>query len=115
MVGVQNVDPTDLQSILAKLTKVEAELAAVKAELARKNEIIAALQHRLFGSSSERLDPLQLQLEFDAIVLGKPAVPAESGDEASAHAQLTVPVPVPVPGMESVSSVRMLSTAPGVR
>jgi len=66
------------------LAATEAELLATKAELARKNEIIAALQQRLFGSSSERLDPAQLQLEFDEIVLGKSAAPLETGDEASA-------------------------------
>ena len=77
-----DVDPSDLESILARLNAVEAKLAATeaellatKAELARKNEIIAALQQRLFGSSSERLDPAQLQLEFDEIVLGKAAAP----------------------------------------
>ena len=91
MMGVPDIDPTDLQKILArlkeveaKLTATEADLQATKEDLARKNEIIAALQHRLFGSSSERLDPAQLQLEFDEIVLGKSAPPPETGDEASA-------------------------------
>ena len=63
-------EPTDLPSILAGLKSLEAELGATKAELARKNRIIEALQKRLFGSSSERLDPAQLQLAFDEIVLG---------------------------------------------
>ena len=82
--GVANVDPTDLQSILtwlkeveAKLAVTEAQLQTTKAELARKEAIIAALQQRLFGSSSERLDPAQLQLEFDEGLLGKAAPPPE--------------------------------------
>jgi transposase len=37
------------------------------------------LQQRLFGSSSERLDPNQLQLELDALTLGKPEPPPQTG------------------------------------
>lgn len=83
----EEIDPSDpqaIQKILARLTELEAELSAAKAELARKDQIIEALQKRLFGSSSERLDPAQLQLEFDEAVLGKPAAPAEDGGEESA-------------------------------
>ena len=69
--------PPDLQSILARVAELEAELK-------RKDQIIEALQKRLFGSSSERLDPAQLQLEFDDSVLGKPAAPPETGDEERA-------------------------------
>ncbi len=56
----------------------------LKAELVRKDKIIAGLQQRLFGSSSEKLDPAQLQLLFDEIVLGKPLPPPESSGETSA-------------------------------
>ena len=49
------------------------DLAAMKEELARKNQIIAWLQKKMFGKSSERLDPNQLNLDFDAAVLGLPA------------------------------------------
>ena len=59
------------------MERLEEELARTKAELARKNGIIEALQKRIFGSSSERLDPNQLQLLFDEVVLGKPAAPPE--------------------------------------
>ena len=41
------------------LEKREAELAAAKREIARKDQIIAALQQRLFGSKSERYHPDQ--------------------------------------------------------
>lgn len=44
---------------------MEKEIASLKAELERKDKIIAGLQHRLFGSSSEKIDPAQLQLLFD--------------------------------------------------
>lgn len=63
---------------------MEEELAEAKAELARKDQIIEALQQRLFGSKSERLDPAQLQLLLDEAALGKPEAPPEVGDERSA-------------------------------
>jgi transposase len=85
--------PADLQALLkrvehleAKLTETldelvatKAELAAAKTELARKDQIIAALQQRLFGSSSERLDPDQLNLELDEAILGKPEPAPQTG------------------------------------
>lgn len=85
--------PVDLQVVLkrvekfeaklaateAKLATAQAELAAAKVELDRKDQIITALQQRLFGSSSERLDPAQLQLELDELTLGKPEPPPETG------------------------------------
>lgn len=62
-------DPTDpLRNVLEKR---EAELAAAKREILRKDQIIAALQQRLFGSKSERYDPDQEQLDFGEDVLGK--------------------------------------------
>ena len=77
--------PVDLQALLETIEKLQAELAAVRAELARKDQIIAALQQRLFGSSSERLDPNQLQLELDEALLGKPEPPSQTdgGDESA--------------------------------
>jgi transposase len=53
------------------LEKREAELAAAKREIARKDQIIAALQQRLFGSKSERYHPDQEELDFGEDVLGK--------------------------------------------
>lgn len=99
--AVENGIPPDLQSLLARLNEMEkklvrfdamekelaslkAENARLKAELARKDKIIAGLQQRLFGSSSEKLDPAQLQLLFDEIVLGKPAPPPDPSGETSA-------------------------------
>ena len=76
---------TDLAKLLARLDALEKEVAripALEAELARKDKIIAGLQQRLFGSSSEKLDPAQLQFELDQLLLGKPAPPPDaSGDE----------------------------------
>lgn len=64
-----------------ELAALRTENALLKAELARKNKIIDGLRKRLFGSSSEKLDPAQLQLLFDEIVLGKPApLPDKSGE-----------------------------------
>lgn len=61
-------DPSDpLRDVLERR---EAELAAAKREIARKDQIIAALQQRLFGSKSERYHPDQEQLDFGEDVLG---------------------------------------------
>jgi transposase len=76
--------PHDLQAVLVRLDAMSKELALLKAELVRKDKIIAGLQQRLFGSSSEKLDPAQLQLLFDEIVLGKPAPPLDADDETPA-------------------------------
>ncbi|HQW27988.1 MAG TPA: IS66 family transposase, partial [Verrucomicrobiales bacterium] len=53
-----------VKKLLERVDRLEAELAAAKRELARKDQIIAALQHRLFGSKSERYHPDQEQLDF---------------------------------------------------
>jgi transposase len=82
----------DLTSLLARVVRLEeelsrtkAELALAKAEITRKEHIIEGLRHRIFGASSEKLDPAQLQLMFDELVLGKPAPsPDQSGGETSA-------------------------------
>jgi len=88
---VENGPPYDIENLLARLAGMEKELASLKdentrlkVELARKDKIIAGLQQRLFGSSSEKLDPAQLQLLFDAILMGKAEPSTEQGDEASA-------------------------------
>lgn len=67
-----------VKKLLLRVEKLEAELglayeqlAAAKREILRKDQIIAALQHRLFGSSSERHHPDQGQLDFGEDVLGK--------------------------------------------
>jgi len=75
----------DLTTLLARVERLEGELALAKAEIKRKDRIIEALQHRLFGPSSEKMDPAQLQLMFDELVLGKPAPsPDQSAGETSA-------------------------------
>ena len=88
---MENGTPPDLQQLPGrlcelekKLARLEAENTRLKSELARKDKIIAGLQQRLFGSSSEKLDPAQLQLKLDELLLGKPAPPADPGGEASA-------------------------------
>jgi transposase len=88
---VENGPSPDLQSLLARFDAMEKELAALKAEnsrlkseLARKDKIIAGLQQRLFGSSSEKRDPAQLQLELEELLLGKPGPPPDPSGETSA-------------------------------
>lgn len=63
-----------------KLEELSERLAAAEREIERKDQIIEALQKRLFGSQSERIDPDQYQLEFGEEVLGKsePPTPCES-------------------------------------
>ncbi len=65
------------------LTALLARVAWLEAEINRKDQIIAGLQQRLFGASSEKLDPNQLQLKLDEVVLGKPA-PAEAAEPEQA-------------------------------
>ena len=75
----------DLTTLLVRVERLEGELALAKAEIKRKDRLIEALQHRLFGPSSEKMDPAQLQLMFDELVLGKPAPsPDQSAGETSA-------------------------------
>ena len=88
---MENGTPPDLQSLLISFDAMEKELAhlkaentRLKAELARKDKIIAGLQQRLFGSSSEKLDPAQLQLRLDELLLGKPGPPPDPSGETSA-------------------------------
>jgi hypothetical protein len=88
---VENGTPPDIQSLLRRFDAMEKELAGLKAEnlrlkaeLARKDKIIAGLQQRLFGSSSEKLDPAQLQLELEELLLGKSAPPPETSGETPA-------------------------------
>lgn len=76
-------DQQSIQKLLQRLDALEKKLATLEAENARKDKIIAGLQQRLFGSSSEKLDPAQLQLLFDEIVMGKPAPPPDNGDETT--------------------------------
>jgi uncharacterized coiled-coil protein SlyX len=73
---VDNGSPTDLETLLKRFGELEEKIIRLESELARKDRIIAGLQQRLFGSSSEKLDPAQLQLLLDGLVLGKPAPPS---------------------------------------
>jgi hypothetical protein len=45
-----------------------------------RNASTAGLQQRFFGSSSEKLDPNQLQFDIDELALGKPASAAAPDD-----------------------------------
>ena len=88
---VENGTPPDIQQLLKrigelekKLARLEAENTHLKSELARKDKIIAGLQQRLFGSSSEKLDPDPLQLKLDELLLGKPAPAPDQSGEISA-------------------------------
>lgn len=77
-----------LRSEVRKLTDAldlaKGELALALDEIKRKERIIAGLQHRLFGSSSEKRDPNQLQLKLDELTMGKPA---PAGDDAADKAK----------------------------
>ena len=86
-----DVTPQDLQNILIRLAAMEKELVALRAEnallkleLERKDKIIAGLRQRIFGSSSEKIDPAQLQLLFDELVMGKPSPLPDNGGATSA-------------------------------
>ena len=53
-----------LKAVLSSHTQLLEEFTSLKNELKRKDQIVEALQKRLYGSSSERLDPLQDNLPF---------------------------------------------------
>jgi transposase len=74
----------DLEEVLARLGGLEADLAAAREELARKDQIIAWLQKKIFGKSSERLDPNQPDFDFGEATLGKPEPLPETGDTGDA-------------------------------
>lgn len=63
------------------LATLVARVAWLEAELKRKDQIIAGLQHRLFGSSSEKLDPNQLEMLFNELIMGKPAPASDNEPE----------------------------------
>jgi transposase len=65
-------EPSSYQDLLEKHKQVLLLLEAAHLEIKRQGQIIEAFQKRFFGSSSERLDPLQNQLAFPDDVLGKP-------------------------------------------
>lgn len=70
-----------------KLEELTDRLAAAEREIERKDQIIAALQQRLFGSQSERIDPDQYQLDFGEDVLGKPEPPTPCESEGDPEAE----------------------------
>lgn len=85
----------ELEELTVRVEQAEAKLAAAEREIERKDQIIAALQKRLFGSQSERIDPDQYQLDFGEEVLGKPEPPTpcegegdpEEADEAKRNGE----------------------------
>lgn len=75
------VSSEEVQQLRERLERSEERLAAAERELQRKDQIIEALQKRLFGSSSERINPDQYQLDFGEEVLGKPEAPPPTRDD----------------------------------
>lgn len=83
-----------VKRLLGRVELLEADLAASRREIARKDQIVAALQQRLFGSKSERYDPDQGQLDFGEEVLGKlepSSSNAQSGEDAEGGARVASP------------------------
>ncbi len=80
-------EPPSYQELLEKHSQVLLLLESAHQEIKRQGQIIEAFQKRFFGSSSERLDPLQDQLDFPDDVLGKSEPPAGKtsgpGEDAS--------------------------------
>ena len=71
-------DDVDLERVLARIAKLEREIATTTKDLQYKDQIIKALMQKLYGKKSERYDPNQLQFDFGEECLGKP----EAGEEA---------------------------------
>lgn len=72
-----------IRLLTGRLETLEAENATLRREIERKDRIIEGLQKRLFGSSSEKIDPAQADFEFGEDVLGKPE-PLPGGGATSA-------------------------------
>jgi transposase len=72
-----------LKAVLSSHAQLLEGFADLKNELENKINIIEALQKRLYASSSERLDPLQINLPFGEgdSLLGKPESVVEDGAE----------------------------------
>lgn len=79
-----------VQELEGKLVISQDTLELVKQELRRKDQIIAGLQHRLFGAKSERYHPDQTQLDFGEDILGKPEAAREipAGQEDAPEAEV---------------------------
>ena len=100
-IGMPEANHPDLTALLARMERLDDELSKAKAQLAktkdelalaiveikRKDYIIEGLRRRLFGSSSEKLDPAQLQLMFNELVLGKTAPSPDQSDETSSASE----------------------------
>jgi len=69
-------EPSSYQDLLEKHSQVLLLLEAAHQEIKRQAQVIQVLQARIYGSSSERLDPLQDQLAFPDELLGKPEPPS---------------------------------------
>lgn len=74
-----------IRRLTERLDRLESENAMLRRELERKDRIIEGLQKRLFGSTSEKLDPAQLDLHFDEgePLLGKPGPLPASGETSA--------------------------------
>lgn len=81
-------EPSSYQDLLEKHSQVLLLLEAAHQEIKRQAQVIQVPQARIYGSSSERLDPLQDQLAFPDGLLGKAEPPSaktseqEEGDES---------------------------------
>jgi len=75
--------PERVQLLEGKLAISLETLDLLRQELLRKDQIIAGLQHWLFGAKSERHYPDQTQLDFGEDVMGKFEAPCEipAGEE----------------------------------
>jgi len=97
----QDTSATTLEAVLARLAELEKQIeqqaltfektlakqeAQFATQLAQKDQIIAALHRRLYGSKSARLDPAQEELDFTDDIMGKPDAPSEE-DGASEQAE----------------------------
>lgn len=72
-----------VRQLTERQAALEAENAMLRREIERKDRIIEGLQKRLFGSSSEKIDPSQANLEFGEELLGKPETLPEGGETSA--------------------------------
>jgi len=79
-----------------KIRLLEAERELMRAEIKRLQDMVEAFRKRIFGASSEKLDPAQVEFKFDEgeLLMGKPAASqdgagAECPDEGKSKSPRT--------------------------
>ena len=72
----------EIELLREKNRLLEAEGQLMRAEIKRLREMVEGFRKRLYGSSSEKIDPAQAEFEFKEgdLLMGKPAAPQDGAE-----------------------------------